>query len=127
MEKQLKVQAAMFLMFSLRVHKRSKIEKERRKAEAEEKKKNAKFKPGAKKPSVKKSAVVTPSAKSSTMEVKTPNAPSTVKKVGDKDELLKTQSMNPKINLEDLGAISQITDTDFDDTSRIGAGEIQIT
>jgi hypothetical protein len=67
MEKQLRQQAALFLMFSLRVHKRSKVEKERRRIEEEEAKKNAKYKPGAKKPSIKKSAVVTPSAKASTM------------------------------------------------------------
>jgi Ca2+/H+ antiporter len=57
MEKQLRQQAVIFLMFSLRVHKKSKVEKERRKAEAEEKKKNAKYKPG-KKPAPKKSTTV---------------------------------------------------------------------
>lgn len=46
-------------MFSLRVHKKSKVEKERRKAEAEEKKKNAKYKPG-KKPAPKKSTALVP-------------------------------------------------------------------
>lgn len=113
-------------MYSFRVHKRSKVEKERRKAEAEEKKKNAKYKPGAKKPSVKKSAVVTPSVKASTMEVKSVNTPATVKKTPEKDDLNKTLTMNTKNNLEEIGGASHITDTDFDETSRAGPGEAQL-
>ena len=66
MEKQLRQHAVIFLMFSLRVHKKSKVEKERRKAEAEEKKKNAKYKPGKKPVAKKSTAVVSPASKSST-------------------------------------------------------------
>jgi hypothetical protein len=69
MEKQLRQHAVIFLLFSLRVHKKSKVEKERRKAEAEEKKKNAKYKPGKKPTSKKTTAVATPASKSSTTAI----------------------------------------------------------
>lgn len=115
MEKQLRQQAVIFLMFSLRVHKKSKLEKERRKAEAEEKKKNAKYKP-KQKPAGKKSTITAIAPKTmglSTLQTQkssiTPRA----------DDFTKTTNSKP--NMQDFTQAS-ILGEDLEESSRTATG-----
>lgn len=100
----MKQQAARFLIFSCKLHKRNIKEKERRKIAAEEAKKNAK-KPTSRKGTIKKipsAAVTTPTAKLAT------TSPASAAKAGEsKNGALEpkfssdlSKTMQPKLNSE---------------------------
>ena len=118
MEKQLRQQAVIFLMFSLRVHKKSKVEKERRKAEAEEKKKNAKFKP-KQKPAGKKSTITAIAPKTMGLASTLQTQKSSITP-GKADDLSKT--LNSKLNLQDYSRQDSIAGEDLEESSRTATG-----